>query len=61
MRHYASISKPLSAIVNTGPGTPMVWNDEAREAFVKLKEAISVTVKTYYLDYEQEIYLHTDA
>ena len=61
VHHYASISKPLSAILNIGPGTPVAWNPVAHLAFTQLKEVISITVKTFYVDYNDHIYLHTDA
>lgn len=51
----------MTSIVNVGVGTAIVWNPEALAAFDLLKAAISVTVKTFYVDYTQEIFLHTDA
>jgi hypothetical protein len=61
VRHYAAISKPLTSIINAGTGTAVSWTNEARQAFSDLKQAISVTVKTFYVDYSHDIYLHTDA
>ena len=59
--NYAALSKPLSAIVNAAPANTVEDNPTTQAAFQDLKLAISNTVKNFYLDYDQAIYLHTDA
>lgn len=51
----------MSSTVNVRPDTAIVWHLEARPAFNLLNAAISVTLKMFYVDYTQEIYLHLDA
>ena len=60
---YAKIMAPLRSLASRFPGSKIIneWGTENTEAFNKAKQAVLELQTLYFIDYNAEVYLHTDA
>jgi hypothetical protein len=62
--NHSDISRPLTQMVaaaNRLKSKYIIWSDESRLAFLRLKDLVNACPKLYYVDYTLPIYLCTDA
>ena len=62
--HHATVAKPLTQMVsvaNQSKTKSILWTDAGVHAFQVLKNLVNVCPKLYYIDYQSDIVLCTDA
>ena len=62
IRGYADLERPLRTLLNDTPaGRSVKWSEEARLAFVNLKEAINACPRLFFPDDQLPVVVYTDA